>query len=507
MAELRRALTRLDTTALAVGTMIGTGILLKPALMLQEAGSPALVLLAWVVGGVLTLFATLTYAELGALFPRAGGEYVYLREAYGRGPAFVFGSARYLVSGGSSAAYGVAFATFLAALVPLAPSARTLVAVATIAALTAVNCAGVLVGGRLQTVVASAKVLGLLVLVAGLGVAAARGTVSFASFAQTAGPVDGARGGTAGFGAAVLASVWAYAGWFMVSMAAGEVKDPRRVLPFALTAASLVVVALYLLVNVAFLTALPLDAIATANSTAFPTAPSVANRAATVLLGAPGAAFATLLFLVAVVGSLNGTLLAVPRIPYAMARDGLFPAAFGRVGERSRAPVWSVAALGALGIVLASTGTFDQLTTTVTFVYCVGFAANSLGLFVLRRRVPAAERPFSVPGYPVVPGLFFVGSILLMGNTVFTNPREAITATALFGACGVAYLVFRRRAHISTPEKTPTELDSGSNDPTIRRSAIQSREDLPGEEARDGATAPNALPAPTRPAPERTSTS
>jgi len=505
MAELRRALTRLDTTALAVGTMIGTGILLKPALMLQEAGSPALVLLAWVVGGVLTLFATLTYAELGALVPRAGGEYVYLREAYGRGPAFVFGAARYLVSGGSSAAYGVAFATFLSALVPLEPSARTLVAVATIAALTAVNCAGVLVGGRLQTLVASAKVLGLLVLVAGLAVAAARGTLSFESLARGAAPVDGARGGPAGFGAAVLASVWAYAGWFMVSMAAGEVKDPRRVLPFALTTASLVVIALYLLVNVAFLTALPLDAIATANSTSFPTAPSVANRAATVLLGAPGAVFATLLFLVAVVGSLNGTLLAVPRIPYAMARDGVFPAAFGRVGERSRAPVWSVAALGALGIVLAFTGTFDQLTTTVTFVYCVGFAANALGLFVLRRRLPG-ERPFPVPGYPVVPGLFFVGSILLMGNTVVTNPREAITAIGLFGVSGVAYLLFRRRAHASSPEKAPGELDGGSNGSSgSAGSAIQTRGVVSGVEAGDGA--PNALPAPTRPAPERASTS
>jgi APA family basic amino acid/polyamine antiporter len=327
----------------------------------------------------------------------------------------------------------------------------------------------VLVGGRLQTVVAGAKVAALLALVAGLGVAVARGTASLAAFGKPLGTsplVPGARGGPAGFGAAVLASVWAYGGWFMVSMAAGEVKDARRVLPFALTTAALVVVVLYLLVNVAFLAALPPDAIATANSTRFATAPSVANRAATVLLGAPGAAFATLLFLVAGGGSLNGTLLAVPRIPYAMARDGVFPAAFGRVGERSRAPVRSVAALGALGIVLAFTGTFDQLTTTVTFVYCVGFAANSLGLFLLRRKLPAVERPFPVPGYPVVPGLFFVGSTLLMGNTVVTNPGEAIAGVGLFGACGVAYLVLRRRS-----------------------------------------LAPNAPPAPTRPAPERASTS
>ena len=470
MPELRRALTRVDATALAVGTMIGTGILLKPAVMAQEAGSSWLVLLAWVVGGALTLTATLTYAELGAMFPRAGGEYVYLRAAYGRGPAFTFGAARYVVGAAAAAAYGVAFATFLAALVPLDPSARRLVAVATIAALTAVNCAGVLVGGRLQTVVAGAKVAGLLVLVAGLAVAASRGAVSLAPLGTSAPvAVAGARGGLAGFGAAVLASVWAYAGWFMVSMAAGEVKDAKRVLPLALTAATFVVVALYVLVNVTFLAALPLDQIATASSTRFPGAPSVANRAAVVLLGGPGAAFATVLFLVAVVGSLNGTMLAIPRVPYAMARDGLLPSMFGRVGDRSRVPVWSVLTLGALGAVLASTGTFDQLTTAITFVYCVGFASNAAGLMLLRRTMPEIERPFRVPGYPVVPGLFLLGSLWLMANTVRTNPRESIVAIGLLGVSALAYPLLRRREAAPVVDAVPI--------------------------------VPNALSAPSRPAP------
>ncbi|AHG87902.1 amino acid transporter [Gemmatirosa kalamazoonensis] len=463
MGELRRALTRVDTTALAVGTMIGTGILLKPAVMAQEAGAAWSVLLAWVVGGALTLTATLTYAELGAMFPRAGGEYVYLREAFGRGPAFVFGAARWVVGAGAAAAYGVAFATFLAALVPLEPMARKLVAAAVIATLTALNCLGVRVGGRLQTVVAAAKVAGLLVLVVGLAAAVARGTASLA-FLGPAHAVSGARGGLAGFGAAVLASVWAYAGWFMVSMAAGEVKDPRRVLPFALTTATFVVVALYVLVNVAFLAALPLDQIATASSTRFPHAPSVANRAATALLGGPGAAFATALFLVAVVGSLNGTMLAIPRVPYAMARDGVLPALFGRVGDRSHVPVWSIVALGALGTAFAWAGTFDQLTTTITLVYCVGFASNAVGLFRLRRRAPHAERPFRVPGYPVVPALFLLGSTGLLVNTSLTNPREATVAAALLVVCAAAYPLLRPRGQAPANGSPSASVDADRSD-------------------------------------------
>jgi APA family basic amino acid/polyamine antiporter len=448
MTELRRALNRVDTTALAVGTMIGTGILLKPAVMAQEAGSPALLLLAWVAGGAFTLLATLTYSELGALFPRAGGEYVFLREAFGAAPAFVFGLTRYAIGGAAAAAYGVAFATFLAATLPLDGGARKAVAVGVIAALTAVNCAGVLAGGRLQTVLATAKTAGLLVLVGGLAMALSRGAPSHAAFtgASLDTAADPVRGGAAGFGAAVLASVWAYAGWFMVPMAAGEVKDPRRTLPWALTVATLLVVALYLLVNVAFLVALPFGELLSASSTRHPTAPSVANTAAAVLLGAHGAAFASVLFPVAVVGSLNGTLLAIPRIPFAMARDGDLPAALGRVGRRSRVPVWSVALLGAGGIALATTGTFDQLTTAATFFYCVGFAANAAGVLLLRRRRPTAERPFRVATW--VPPLFLAANLALLANTVRTNPREVVAALALMGVSAAAYVAvqWRRRA-------------------------------------------------------------
>ena len=446
MTELRRALTRVDATALAVGTMIGTGILLKPAVMAQEAGSPALLLLAWVAGGLFTLAGALTYAELGALLPRAGGEYVFIRESIGPAPAFVFGLTRYVMGAAAAAAYGVAFATFLAAALPLDVGARRLLAVGVIVALTLVNCAGVVAGGRLQTALAAAKSGGLVVLVAGLLLVLLRGGMPHTALGADGIPGDAVRGGAAGFGAAVLASVWAYSGWFMVPMAAGEVKEPRRTLPRALTMATFVVIALYLLVNVAFLVALPFGDLLSANSTRHPTAPSVANRAAAVLLGEHGALFASVLFPLAVVGSLNGTLLAVTRIPFAMARDGDLPAALGRVGRRSRVPVWSIALLGAGGILLASTGTFDQLTTAATFFYCVGYAANAAGVLLLRRRRPDAERPFRAPTW--VPVLFLAASLALIANTLRTNPREAVAALAMMSVAGVAYgaLRWRRRA-------------------------------------------------------------
>lgn len=466
MTHLRRALGRLDATALVVASIIGTGILLKPALMAQEAGSTTLVFVAWVAAGLLALAGALTYAELGALFPHAGGEYVFIREAYGDAPAFLYGCTRYLIGGAAIAAQGVAFATFLAVLVPIdgwwprssgMPFAgvfaldlgpRQIAALATIAMLTLVNCAGVLAGGRLQTALAMAKVGGLLLLVGGLSFAVLRGGGSPASAAA---PVVAARGGIAGFGAATLAALWAYAGWHVLPMVAGEVKEPRRTIPWALTVGMLAVMAVYLLVNTAFIIALPLGEIAASSSTRFPDAPSVANRAADVLLGTRGAAFAAVLFLLATAGTLNGALLGTSRVPFAMARDGLAPAALGRVERHSGAPVWAIAALGALAALLALTGTFDQLSTTVVFFYCATFAAVGGAVIVLRVRRPGVERPYRVVGYPWVPGVLVVGSAWLVVSALRTNTRESLLALGMLLASAVLYPIVRHRAGAAPP--------------------------------------------------------
>lgn len=470
--SLLRALTLTDAVALVVGTVIGTGVFLKTAVMTQQLGSPVLVLLAWLAAGLLSLAGALAYAELGAMFPQAGGEYVYLGKAFGKAPAFLYGWMQFAVAGaGGIAGISVGFAIFLSALVPMGGAwvGRTfhlfgqevrwqfgllqVVAVAAIVLLSAVNCVGVALGGRVQALLTGAKLLGIAVIVAG-AFFFSRG----ASWSHLA-TVGGARqlGGAQAFGAAMMAALWAYNGWYVLPICAGEVERPQRNVPRGLILGMLAVMATYLLANVAYFYALPLTEVLTANSTAHPDAPPVAAKAAQTFLGPTGTAFISVAFVVSTLGALNGAVLGLSRIPFAMARDGLFLRRVGEVSAKSRAPVWAIIAQSGWGCVLALSGTFDQISTYVIFALWLFFGVTVSTVFVLRRKVPAAQRPYRTLGYPLVPLLFILVAAWLVINTITTNPVESVIGLGLIALGLPVYFYFERKQTRAVAATLPAE--------------------------------------------------
>jgi APA family basic amino acid/polyamine antiporter len=421
MAEPRslvRALGPWEAAALVVGTIIGTGVFLKTAVMAQRAGSPAWVLAAWGVAGVLSLAGALTYAELGAMFPQAGGEYVYLRQGYGRYASFLYGWTRFWVgSPGSIAAYGVGAATFLGGVAPIAAVGGTkVVGVTLILVFTGIGCLAVRTGGRLQAVLTALKIVIILALAAGaLSAGGDWGRVGD----------GGAFPGWSAFGLMVLAALWAFDGWNNLPMAAGEVREPGRNLPRALILGSFAVLTIYALVNVAYFYALPWDEIVTASSTAHPDAPPVAAKVAATFLGPIAQGLLALAMALSALSAMNGSILTNARVPYAMATDGLAPAPLAHLSARA-VPVRAVLAQGLVSCGLALSGRFDQITDSVIFASWLFYGLNAGSVILLRLRHPEAPRPYRVPGFPVVPALFMALSLLLLGNTLISAPRESL---------------------------------------------------------------------------------
>ena len=471
----RRDLTLVHATSLVVGITIGTGIFLKSAVMAQAVGTPMLVLAAWVVAGIIAMFGALSFAELGALLPGAGGEYVYLRAAFGEVPGFLYVCNSFLVGGASISAYGAAVAIFLADIHPSFLAAgplggiwlertahvfgasytfqlgmRQVIAVTVIALFGAINCAGVILGGRVQTILTAAKVLSI--------IAVAVGVFAFGSthdWSNLAPPADAHTGGLSGFGAAMFAALWAYSGWQFLPMAASEVQQPERNLPRAIVGGTLIVLAIYMVINVAYLYALPFWQVATSNSTAYPEAPSVAARAVQTFLGAKAAPVAALIFLVSSIGALNGTILSRARVPYAAARDGLFFARFGRLSPHSRVPVTSIVLTSTWAALLAASGTFDQLTNMAVLSYAIFWAPVVLAVIVLRRKLPDAPRPYRVRGYPFVPLIFVLVMCWIVVNAFVTNPIESATTLALILLGLPLYPLFHRKAGAGKPAPLP----------------------------------------------------
>jgi APA family basic amino acid/polyamine antiporter len=439
--ELVRGLDLSATTALVVGTIIGTGVFLKTARMAQAVGTPFLVLLAWAAAGLLSLAGALSYAELGAMLPAAGGEYVYLRAAYGDLPAFLFGWMRLMIgSTGSIASFGAAFATFLSALVPMNSALMKTMGVAVILLFSAINCLRVTIGGRVQAILTLAKVL---------AIATIAGGVFFFAPAATKEHLLAPAGvpawcGFSAFGAAMLSALWAFDGWNNMPMAAGEVRDPGRNLPRALIQGMAMVLLVYGVLNLAYCYALPIGEIANSSSTLHDAALPVASKAAQTFLPRFGAQWVAIAAMLSTIGALNGSILTGARIPFAMARDGLFFACFARLGERSAVPVVAIILQGLWAALLVVSATFDQLTDCVIFASMIFYAATTAAVFVLRKKLPDAPRPYKTLGYPVVPLLFVAVAIWLLINTLRTNPLESAAGLGLI-ALGLPVYLWQRR--------------------------------------------------------------
>jgi APA family basic amino acid/polyamine antiporter len=462
---LIRGLSLSATTSLVVGTIIGSGIFIKTARMAQVVGTPSLVLLAWVAAGLLSLAGALSYAELGAMLPAAGGEYVYLRAAYGDLPAFLFGWMRFIVgSTGSLASIAAGFAIFLAALIPLDKvwmqrsfdflgqhidwqlGEQQIVAVAILLLLTAVNCLKVVFGGWVQIIFSTAKVLAIIAIM--LGAFFFAPTASWEHLRSPAGAA--AWSGWSAFGAAMLAALWAYDGWNNMPMAAGEVRDPGRNVPRGLMFGMAIVLTVYVLVNVAYCYSLPFSEIVSSSSTLHGSALPVAAKAAQTFLPRFGVAFLALAGVLSTVGTLNGSILTGARIPFAMARDGLFFSRFADLSEKTAVPVPSIIFQGIWGSVLVLSASFDQLTDCVVFAGMIFYATTTFAVFVLRRKMPDANRPYKTLGYPIVPIIYILVALWLLVNTLRTSTVESVAGLVLIGL-GLPVFYWQRKARRVVP--------------------------------------------------------
>ena len=437
----------IDGAAVVVSNVIGSGILFLPAIVAQMVMHPGAMLAVWIGGGVLAFAGAMAYAELGALRPRAGGEYPILREAFGPLAAFLTGWTSFVAGfSGAIAASAVGLAGYLGRFFPAASdptpwmtlplgvvtltlSSQALVALTAIAGLSVVHILGLGPGRVVQNGLALVKVLTLLVFVAaGLSV----GNGSAAHFSSST-PWPGS-----GMLLALIPVMFSYSGWNAASYIQEEIKDPGRNVPRALAMGTLAVVLVYAAMNVVYLYALDVQQLAGVNV-------RVVDAAAEALFGprvADGLAVVTIFI---VLGSISAMVFAGPRVYYAMARDGLFLASAARVHPRTHTPAYAIAAQGVWSGVLVLTGTFERLVTYTGFAVVLFAGIAVLALFVLRRREPDAPRPFKALGYPVAPGLFVLASAAMVVNAIYREPLPSLGGLAILAAGVPVYWLFQRK--------------------------------------------------------------
>src|SRR5213596_443227 len=433
MAELKRQLGLLDSTMINVGTIIASAIFIVPSAIALQLHASLPTILVWIVGGLVSLLGALSVAELGAAMPEAGGQYVYLTKAYGPVWGYLYGWASgVVINPASIAAIAVGFATYFGFFVPLADAGIKAVAVASIVALTALNCLGVRLGAITQDVLTLIKMALLVVLIVA-GFVLPGGSVANLS------PLWPPAGGLiAPFGVAMVAALWAYDGWIEITYVGGEVKDPERNLPRSIVLSTLIGIALYCLVTASFTYVLSPAKMAASSL--------VASDAAQVTLGRAGAGLVAVAIMVATLGANNGIVLTAARVPYAMARDGVLPRWLAGVHPRFLTPVPSLVVQAVIAIALAFTGTYNQLFTYVIFAEFVSYAAGCGAVIRLRHGAPGLARPYRTWGYPVTPIVFIAFAAWLVYNTIVETPRDSAIGAGLIllGLPGYWYWKKRR---------------------------------------------------------------
>jgi APA family basic amino acid/polyamine antiporter len=444
--ELARDLGVSHAGAIVVGTIIGSGIFLVPAEMMQAVGSAKLVYLAWLVGGLLSFFGALTYAELGAMKPQAGGEYIYVRDGYGPLAGFLYGWTWFLIAKPASIATVTTglvrilesfsfFAFFSHPIInrPLAVSYGQLVAIAATVAISLLNYVGVKKAGEFQLVFTLLKVAII------LGIVVIGFSYRAGSWSHFAGEYSAAKGGIAGFMAALVAALWAYDGWNDLNMVAGEIRQPERNIPIALIAGVATVGALYMLVNAAVQFVLPVDAVAAS--------PRPASDAIALVWGTLGASVVSAAMAISMLVTLNGTIMSGARVPFAVARDRYFFSALAEVHPRFQTPSVAIVVQAVLSILLLLVGgSFRQFFSLAIFAEWLFYMIAGSTVFIFRRRDPQAARPYRVWGYPLVPALFVLSSALLLYYTFTDNLRNsAVGCLVILAGIPVFYAFARRR--------------------------------------------------------------
>jgi APA family basic amino acid/polyamine antiporter len=437
-ARLRKELNVFDAVAVVVGTVIGSGIFLLPSFVAAQLPSLGAVLLVWLVGGILSLFGALSLAELGSVYPGTGGLCTYLRHVYGPLPAFLYAWALLLmIHTGSIAALAVAFAIYVGQVLPLSMVEQKVLSAGLILALTVVSCLGIRGGKLVQNLIAVAKVSGLAGIILLLSAKGSRPIHLFKSSGSAQGPAFS----VAGFGIALVAVLWAYEGWHVLSFIAGEMKKPKLDLPRSLFYGSAIVMLIYLAATLGYYHTLSAAEIRGSNA--------VAALAVGRLLGPIGASVISILIVVSILGSMNGLILSGPRVSFAMAREGIFPAVFARLSVRYRTPMAALAVQGAWAATLAASGSYQQLFTDVIFTAWIFYGLAVAGVLVLRRSQPHVTRSFSVPGYPWLSLLFCVAAAGVILGTLIARPIGALIGIGLVGT-GIPVYLFCIRMQSAT---------------------------------------------------------
>lgn len=432
-----------DAIAIVAGTVIGSGIFLVPNAVSIQLPSFAYVILVWVTGGILSLSGALALGELGAAFPGAGGLYVYLREAYGRPVGFLYGwGLLTLIQSGSIATLAVGFRIYLGQFWNLTVTQEKAAGIACVLILTAVNCFGLRSAKRTQNILTVAKLGGLALMVFLLFL---RGHAHL--LASNFWPEPGAGFHLASFFIALVAVLWAYEAWHMVSFTAGEFKNPQRDLPRGLFYGTLIVAIIYILANIAYYCVMTPSQIQHTQR--------VAATAVTLVAGGRAASFISALILVSIIGAINGATLTGPRVYYAMAKEGLFFPAFARIEPKSRAPMLAIVIQGVWSACLTLLGSFQELFTYVIFTAWIFYGLAVVAVIVLRIKRPETPRPFRVPLYPWLVILFALAALGITLNTFISTPTHALIGVGfiLVGLPIYAIFVARNKTLDAKPVK------------------------------------------------------
>lgn len=411
--EIKKSVGFLQGLAIVVGMIIGSGIFLKPSVVLSAAGSPLMALIAWILGGVVTLCSALSIAEIASNIPRAGGLYTYLEELYGEKWGFLLGWVQSIISYPASvAAQAIAFATYSAYFIPMGDWAQRGLALGVMVFILVLNILSTRYGGVIQVVATVGKLV---------PVAAILGLGMFSGIAPGASGLSASLigSGNANIGAAILGTLWAYDGWIGVTNMAGEMKDPKRNLPKVISVGIIFVIAVYALFNVVLFNALPADSLA---ASATPGA-----DAAVALFGQGGAAFLTAGIMISVFGSLNGYLMTAARVPQAMAERKQLPLSgiLGKLHPKFGTPANALIMQTVLAAVYVMSGSFNFLTDLLIFVLWIFFTLGVVGVFILRKRGLSAKENYRVPLYPVTPIVGIAGSVFILVNTVLDDPARS----------------------------------------------------------------------------------
>jgi APA family basic amino acid/polyamine antiporter len=436
-ADLPRKLGLIDALSIVVGVTIGGGIFLVPNLIAQELHSIPSILAVWIFAGIISFFGALACAELGTAIPATGGQYVFMREAYGPLIGFLCGWTMFVVARTAQVAWmAVTFALYISYFVPLSPVTSKLFGIAAISLFTWINYRGVTAGAIVQNIFTFAKVAGLLLII---------GSVFFFGGKAAASPAATTGFSISSFGVALIASLLAYDGWVQLSFVAGEIRDPQRNVHRALALGSAACIVIYLLANIAYLRALSTPEIAAS--------PHVGATVAEHVMGPRGGMLVSLIILASIVGTLNGCFLTSPRIYFAQARDGLFFRRFAAVHPRYQTPGFAILAQGVWAVVLLLTGSYETLLDYALFALWLSYGLMVAGVIVLRRTQPDLPRPYRMWGYPVTPVLFLAITAWFLVNMLRTRPIPSLAGLLLIATGIPVYFLWARRRTVMEVSK------------------------------------------------------